>query len=221
MTDRCYWPYGFPPEFLQCVRSFAEAQLQRRLGHITIPLQFRALLCVCSDWYSCPQDTQRTAPPRKRRRRESAVSRAQALAAVTHDQQQALQRPIWLAGWLRARVGGAGFISKLLEKFFPRGALSTRDAGKLSRHVLWRYCGEIMFARVFPTMRARPSEADSSLIRVSTSMMHRRSHLTIGSELPNRSYAIERKTASCATLPSHHNVATCLQLLQVLTPDNP
>jgi len=176
MNFPCYWPYGLPPEFVHCVRSFAEAHLLRQLHRSVFSIQQPlAPPRVCSDWYAPSPVISEAAPPKKRRRvvRGAAL---QASAAVVGDPQQAELRPLQLAAWVRVRVGTAGFISKLLESFFARRGFLGRDAGKFFRFTLQRTCSVCVCSRAFPSMRARPSRADSALIvvryRLSAQTLH-------------------------------------------------
>ena len=157
-----YWPYDRPPEFVQCVRSFAEAHLLRQLHHSAFTIQQPlAPPRVRSHWYVPSRVISEAAPPKKRRRVVGGAVQ-QAPAADSRGPQQAALRPLQLAAWMRARVGTAGFISKLLEKLFARSRLQVRDNGKLVRFTLWRTCSACMCSRAFPSMRARPCAADSA-----------------------------------------------------------
>jgi hypothetical protein len=176
MNFPCYWPYGLPPEFVQCVRSFAEAHLRRQLQHSVFTIkQPIAPPRVCSDWYVPSQAISEAAAPKKRRR-SVRVAALQASAADEGDPQQAEARPTTVVAWARVRVGTAGFIAKLLERFFTRRGLEGRDAGKFVRFTLRRTCSVCVCSRAFPSMRARPCRADSTLIvvrcRVSAHTLH-------------------------------------------------
>ena len=165
MSFPCYWPHGLPPEFVQCVRSFAEAHLLRQLHHRVFTIRHPlAPPRVCSDWYVPSQAISEAAPPKKRRRTVRGAA-LQASAADVGDPQQAEARPTTVVAWVRVRVGTAGFIAKLLEMFFTR-RFQGRDAGKFVRFTLRRTCSVCVCSRAFPSMRARPSRADSALIVV-------------------------------------------------------
>ena len=165
MNFPCYWPYGLPPEFVQCVRSFAEARLLRQLQHSVFTIQQPlAPPRVCSDWYVPPQAISEAAPPKKRRRAVRGAA-LQASAADVGDPQQAEARPTTVVAWARVRVRTAGFIAKLLERFFTH-RFQGPDAGKFVRFTLRRTCSVCVCSRAFPSMRARPSRADSALIKV-------------------------------------------------------
>ena len=165
MSFPCYWPHGLPPEFVQCVRSFAEAHLLRQLQHSVFTIQQPlAPPRVCSDWYVPSQAISEAAPPKKRRRSVRGAA-LQASAADVGDPQQAEARPTTVVAWARVRVGTAGFIAKLLERFFTH-RFQGPDAGKFVRFTLRRTCSVCVCSRAFPSMRARPSRADSALIKV-------------------------------------------------------
>ena len=161
-----YWPYGLPPECVQCVRGFAEAHLRRQLHHSVFTIQCPlAPPRVCSDWYLPSQVISEAAPPKKRRRvvRGAAL---QASAADVSGPQQAEVRSTQVAAWARVRVGTAGFIAKLLEKFLTH-RFQRRDAGKFVRFMLRRACSMRVCSRVLSSMRARPYRAHSALIAAS------------------------------------------------------
>jgi hypothetical protein len=165
MNFPIYWPYGLPPDFVQCVRGFAEAHLRRRLHRSVFTIQHTiSPPHVCSEWYIPSQVVSEAAPPKKRRRvvRGAAL---QASAADVGDPQQAEVRSAQLALWARVRVGTAGFIAKLLERFFTH-RFQRRDAGKFVRFTLRRACSVCVCSSVFPSMRARPHHAHSALIAV-------------------------------------------------------
>jgi hypothetical protein len=62
-----YWPYDRPPEFVQCVRSFAEAHLFRQLHDSAFTIkQPLAPPCVRSHWYVPSRVISEAAPPKKR-----------------------------------------------------------------------------------------------------------------------------------------------------------
>ena len=166
MSFPCYWPHGLPPEFVHCVRSFAEAHLLRQLHHSVFTIRHPlAPPRVCSDWYVPSPVISEAAPPKKRRRTVRGAA-LQASAADAGDPQQAELRPLQLAAWVRVGVGSAGFISKLLEMFFTRRGLAGRDSGKFVRFTLRRTCSVCVCSCAFPSMRARPCPADSALIVV-------------------------------------------------------
>ena len=158
MNFPCYWPYGLPPEFVQCVRSFAEAHLLRQLHHSVFTIQQPlAPPRVCSDWY---------VPSRvKKRRRAVRGAALQAPAADADDPQQAEVRSTQVVAWFCVRVGKAGFIAKLLEKFLTH-RFQGRNARNFVRFTLRRACSVCVCLRAFPSMRARPCRADSALIVV-------------------------------------------------------
>ena len=165
MNFPCYWPYGLPPEFVQCKRSFAEAHLLRQLQHSVFTTQQPlAPPRVCSDWYVPSQAISEAAPPKKRRRAVRGAA-LQAPAVDAGDPQQAEARPTTVKAWARVRVGTAGFIAKLLERFFTH-RFQGPDAGKFVRFTLRRACSVCVCSRAFPSMRARSSRADSALIKV-------------------------------------------------------
>ena len=199
MSFHRYWPYDRPPEFVQCVRSFAEARLLRQLHRSAFTIQQPlAPPRVRSHWYVPSRAISEAAPPKKRRRvAGGAVTAQQAAAAGKCDPQQAELRPLQLAAWMRVRVGTAGFISKLLEKLFARKGLQGRDAGKFVRFTLQRTCSACMCSRAFPSMRARPCAADSAeaaLIVVSDVHTFPASFLTICSKWPKRFCGTEPAT---------------------------
>jgi hypothetical protein len=170
MNFPCYWPYGLPPEFVQCVRSFAEAHLLRRLHHSVFAVQQPlAPPRVCSEWYATE-----AAPPKKRRRAVRGAA-LQASAADVGDPQQAESRSTQVVAWFCVRVGKAGFIAKLLEKFLTH-RFQGRNARNFVRFTLRRACSVCVCLRAFPSMRARPCRADSALIvvrcRVSAHALH-------------------------------------------------
>ena len=139
MNFPCYWPYGLPPEFVQCKRSFAEAHLLRQLQHSVFTTQQPlAPPRVCSDWYVPPQAISEAAPPKKRRRAVRGAA-LQAPAVDAGDPQQAEARPTTVKAWARVRVGTAGFIAKLLERFFTH-RFQGPDAGKFVLFTLRRAC---------------------------------------------------------------------------------
>jgi len=210
-----YWPYDRPPEFVQCVRSFAEAHLLRQLHHSAFTIQQPiAPPCVRSHWYVPLRTISEAAPPKKRRRAAGgAVIAQQAAASSKCDPQQAELRPLQLAAWMRVRVGTAGFISKLLEKLFARSGLQGRDAGKLARFTLQRTCSACMCSRAFPSMRARPCAADSAeaaLTVVSDSYTLHGSFLMICSKWPKRFCGTEQATGPRITFALHRGTATCI-----------
>ena len=175
MNFPCYWPYGLPPEFVQCKRSFAEAHLLRQLQHSVFTTQQPlAPPRVCSEWYA-PE----AVPPKKRRRAVRGAA-LQAPAVDAGDPQQAEARPTTVKAWARVRVGTAGFIAKLLERFFTH-RFQGPDAGKFARFTLRRACSVCVCSRAFPSMRARPSRADSALIVVRCRLSAQTLHL-----FPNR-----------------------------------
>ena len=209
MNFPCYWPYGLPPEFVQCVRSFAEAHLLRQLQHRVFTIQQPlAPPRVCSDWYV---PSQSAAPPKKRRRSVRGAA-LQASAADAGDPQQAEARPTTVVAWARVRVGTAGFIAKLLERFFTH-RFHGPDAGKFVRFTLRRTCSVCVCSRAFPSMRARPCAADSAeaaLTVVSDLYTLHGSFLTICSKWPKRfcgtgpvmvisrvAFTLHRGTATC------------------------
>jgi hypothetical protein len=208
-----YWPYDRPPEFVQCVRSFAEAHLLRQLHHSAFTIQHPlAPPCVRSHWYVPSRVISEAAPPKKRRRVVGGAVQ-QAPAADSRGPQQAALQPLQLAAWMRARVGTAGFISKLLENLFARRRLQGRDAGKLVRFTLQRTCSVCMCSRAFPSMRARPCAADSAeaaLIVVSYFCTLHGSFLTICSKWPKRFYGTEQATGPRIAFALHRGTATCI-----------
>jgi hypothetical protein len=170
MNFPCYWPYGLPPEFVQCVRSFAESHLRRQLQHSVFAIrQPLAPPRVCSEWYA-PE----AVPPKKRRRAVRGAA-LQAPAADVGDLQQAEVRSTQVVARFRVRVGKAGFIAKLLEKFLTHRCQG-RNAGNFVRFTLRRACSVCVCLRAFPSMRARPSRAHSALIvvrcRLSAQTLH-------------------------------------------------
>ena len=173
MNFPCYWPYGLPPEFVQCVRSFAEAHLLRKLHHSAFKIrQPLAPPRVCSDWYD-PE----AVPPKKRRRAVRGAALQASAAAASDPQQQAEVRSTQVAAWVRVRVGTAGFIAKLLERVVFTHRLQSRNAGKFVLFTLRRTCSVCACLRAFPSMRARPSRADSALIVVRRRVSAQTSHL--------------------------------------------
>lgn len=157
-----YWPYDRPPEFVQCVRSFAEAHLLRQLHfHAFTFQQPVAPPRVCSDWYVPPRAISEAAHAKKRRLAVRGAA-PQATVACNDNSQQAEQRLLKLAAWMRVRVGTAGFISKLLLRLFACRGFQRRDVGQVVRFTLWRTCSAIMCSRAFPSMRARPCAADTA-----------------------------------------------------------
>jgi hypothetical protein len=162
----CYWPLGLPPQFVQCVRSFAEAHMRRQLHlsvfNIEMPI---APPCVCSDWYVSSVLITESEPLQKRQRVVGSVA-PQLSTTEAGTPQQMQPRPPQLAAWARVRVGTTGFVSKILERLFTRTELDGRKSEKLVRFTLRRTFSECMCSRAFPTMRARPCAADSALIAV-------------------------------------------------------
>jgi hypothetical protein len=165
MNFPCYWPYGLPPDFVQCVRSFAEAHLLRQLHHSVFTIREPlAPPRVCSDWYAPSQAISEAAPPKKRRRSVRGAA-LQASAADVGDPQQSEVRSTQVLAWVRVRVGTAGFIAKLLEKFLSH-RFQGRNGRNFVRFTLRRVCSVCVCSRAFPSMRARPCRADSALIVV-------------------------------------------------------
>ena len=212
MNFPCYWPYGLPPEFVQCVRSFAEAHLLRQLQHSVFTIQQPlAPPRVCSDWYVPSQAISEAAPPKKRRRSVRGAA-LQASAADVGDPQQAEVRSTQVVAWVRVRVGTAGFIAKLLERFFTH-RFHGPDAGKFVRFTLRRTCSVCVCSRAFPSMRARPCAADSAeaaLTVVSDLYTLHGSFLTICSKWPKRFCGTEQATDPRMAFAVHRGTATCI-----------
>ena len=212
MNFPCYWPYGLPPEFVQCKRSFAEAHLLRQLQHSVFTTQQPlAPPRVCSDWSVPPQAISEAAPPKKRRRAVRGAA-LQAPAVDAGDPQQAEARPTTVKAWARVRVGTAGFIAKLLERFFTH-RFQGPDAGKFVRFTLRRACSVCVCSRAFPSMRARPCAADSAeaaLTVVSDLYTLNGSFLTICSKWPKRFCGTEQVTGPRMAFAVHRVMATCI-----------
>lgn len=208
----CYWPLGLPPQFVQSVRSFAEAHMRRQLHlnvfDIEVPI---TPLCVGSDWYISSVLIPEPEPLKKRQRAIGGVA-PQLSAAEEGSPQQMQPRPQQLAAWARVRVGTTGFVSKMLEKLFTRTELNRRKCGKLVRFTLRRTFGECICSRAFPTMRARPCAANSDLIAVRMLVSIVDMHflfIMICSKWPKFFCGTEQMMGSRIASAMHPGTATC------------